>query len=445
MFIINSWNPRNLFSWSIIQSRTGRTVYETNKYIENLVKFLEPNIRLFFEEMVWDFIKDESGLWWMIGVRAYKFTNPEIKPNLKLFIEDYEEPEEGEKKNKEEDKALEKRLQVWRMCQLGYAIHELSQRMTLKMIITTETQLKSLGIRRSWLDHGELDYYDLHTLYESRRVWNQCFALYKQVRELNKVAIKFSKVLGIPIDNKNETYMNLMLKEKYGIELDENKNKGDKDATDMLNYEIPATKKKEDEEILQIEKLHRFKFLFILYDLIEFNIIPEQYDYYYLVYNMMGEKVKFKLSTKRTFKAGVPIVPINKIRLHYFFSDEREGLLKFINHGPQVVKLYHKNELISKVLLEIKDFRSPSVNQKSFYSALIGKTMNWYLRWMIGIEMDTPEAINVNSIKLTKYRGIYLPPRDYMSCQPLTEEWVPRIPNLYKYNEELSKLIVESK
>lgn len=47
---------------------------------------------------------------------------------------------------------------------------------------------------------------------------------------------------------------------------------------------------KEDEEILQIEKLHRFKFLFILYDLIEFNIIPEQYDHYTLVFNMMGEK-----------------------------------------------------------------------------------------------------------------------------------------------------------
>lgn len=175
------------------------------------------------------------------------------------------------------------------MCQLGYSIHELSQRMTLKMIITTETQLKSLGIRRNWLDHGELDYYDLHTLYESRRVWNQWFALYKQVRELNKVAIKFSRALGIPVDNKNESYMNLMLKEQYGIELDDN-NKEDKDGNGVLNYEIPTIKNKEDEEILQIEKLHRFKFLFILYDLIEFNVVPEQYDHYTLVFNMMGEK-----------------------------------------------------------------------------------------------------------------------------------------------------------
>lgn len=59
--------------------------------------------------------------------------------------------------------------------------------------------------------------------------------------------------------------------------------------------------------------------------------------------------------------------------------------------------------------------------------------------------MDSPEAINVTGIKLSYHKGIYLPPKDYMSCQPLTEEWEPRIPNLHKYDEELSYLINESK
>lgn len=75
-----------------------------------MVKFLETNIRVFFEEMVCDFIKDESGLWWMVGVRAYKFVNPDIKPNLKLFIEDFEESEEKQKEEK--SKILKNRLQV---------------------------------------------------------------------------------------------------------------------------------------------------------------------------------------------------------------------------------------------------------------------------------------------------------------------------------------------
>lgn len=59
--------------------------------------------------------------------------------------------------------------------------------------------------------------------------------------------------------------------------------------------------------------------------------------------------------------------------------------------------------------------------------------------------MDANEAINVTTIQLTNYKGLYLPPRDYMSCQPLTEEWELRIPNLHKYNNELSVLMNEAK
>lgn len=59
--------------------------------------------------------------------------------------------------------------------------------------------------------------------------------------------------------------------------------------------------------------------------------------------------------------------------------------------------------------------------------------------------MDAPEAINVTTIQLTSYKGLHLPPRDYMSCQPLSEEWEPRIPNLHKYNHELDLLLAHAK
>ena len=59
-------NTAQEFGCSIILSQTGKHVEETTGYIGNLVKFLEPNMALSFEEMVCDFIKDESGIWWMI-------------------------------------------------------------------------------------------------------------------------------------------------------------------------------------------------------------------------------------------------------------------------------------------------------------------------------------------------------------------------------------------
>jgi hypothetical protein len=442
-----SWNPFNILSCSIIKWKTGRTVDETSQYLENLVKFLETNLRVFFDEMIADFIKDESGLWWMIGVKAYKFSNPSVKPNLKLFIDVYEEYEEIESKEEKKSKSLDKKIQVCRMWMLGYPIPLLSQRMTLKMIITTESQLKSLGIRRDWLDHGELANYDLHTLYESRRVCSQWFALYKQVRELNEVAIKFSRALGIPVDEKNDHYAETTGGKFHGVELQEQNEK--QMRTTEQEAEVPRAKSpdidQEAEALIKMKKLHRFKILFIAYDLIEFNVIPKNIDNYSLVYNFMNEKLKIKLSSKKTLKVGWPIIPINKLKLHYFFSNYREGLHKFISEEPQVIKLYCKNELISKVQLNINDFKSSSVNQKSYYLPMKSDNFNCYIRCMIGIEMDVADAINTSGIKLLSYKGIYLPPRDYMSCQPLIEEWEPRIPNIHKYNSELDALIEECK
>ena len=368
-----SCNPLNIQSCSIIKCKTGRTVDETNEYIQNLVKFLETNMRVFFEEMVADFVKDESGIWWMIGVKAYKFVNPDVTPYLKPFIDVYEEEEETEKKEVVACQALNNKIELCRMCMLGYPITMLSQRMTMKMIITTETQLNSLGIQRDWLDHGELKQFDLHTLYASRRVCSQCFALYKQVRELNEVAIKFSRALGIPVGEKSDPFIDSLGGDFHGIDLhDPNTNQFQSAEQILHDYTEKANKKeKEKEAILQIKNLHRFKFLFVAYDLIEFSNIPDDIENYSLVYNFMNEKVKLKLSTKKTFKVGVPIIPINKLKLHYFFSNQREGLSKFIDKGPEQIKLYHKNELIGKVELDINDFKSPYVNQKSFYLPFI--------------------------------------------------------------------------
>ena len=64
------------FSCSIIQINSGKNLDDTIQYIENLVKFLEPNMAIKFTEMVCDFIKDESDIWWMIRVVAFKTDPP---------------------------------------------------------------------------------------------------------------------------------------------------------------------------------------------------------------------------------------------------------------------------------------------------------------------------------------------------------------------------------
>lgn len=187
-------------------------------------------------------------------------------------------------------------------------------------------------------------------------------------------------MLGIPVDSKNDTYIAQMIKENYGIdvlEVNSKQGKNKESEIDEIAKEQLRKKKEEEEAIKQIERLHRFKLLFIIYDMVEFDKIPENQDGYTLVYSLMGDvKTRIKLSSKRTFRAGVPIIPVNKLRLHYFFSDERNDLIKYIQNGPLVVKLLHKNKLISKVSLDLKDFRSPDVNQKSYYTAMVGDDLS---------------------------------------------------------------------
>lgn len=50
------------------------------------MKFFEKYTGYFVEEMVCDFIKDESGLWWFIGCRAFKLNGSNGKPSLKYFL-----------------------------------------------------------------------------------------------------------------------------------------------------------------------------------------------------------------------------------------------------------------------------------------------------------------------------------------------------------------------
>jgi LMBR1 domain-containing protein 1 len=52
-------------------SQKGKYIEETTPYIENLLKYLYVHLKVTFKEFVCDFIKDESGIWWLINIKAF--------------------------------------------------------------------------------------------------------------------------------------------------------------------------------------------------------------------------------------------------------------------------------------------------------------------------------------------------------------------------------------
>lgn len=49
----------------------GKHVEETAPYLLNIVRFLDIHLGVQFKEMIGDFIKDESGTWWLVNVKGF--------------------------------------------------------------------------------------------------------------------------------------------------------------------------------------------------------------------------------------------------------------------------------------------------------------------------------------------------------------------------------------
>jgi hypothetical protein len=56
----------------------GKFVDETSPYLENLVKYLWIHLKINLSEIAADFIKDESGIWWLVNVKYFRLMEDEI-------------------------------------------------------------------------------------------------------------------------------------------------------------------------------------------------------------------------------------------------------------------------------------------------------------------------------------------------------------------------------
>lgn len=63
-------NPRVMGSCTIVNTCRGKYVEETVPYIQNILSYLHIQLGITFKEFVVDFIKDESGIWWLINVKG---------------------------------------------------------------------------------------------------------------------------------------------------------------------------------------------------------------------------------------------------------------------------------------------------------------------------------------------------------------------------------------
>lgn len=182
-------------------TRKGKHIESTIPYIANLVKFIENNSALRFKEMVGDFIKDESGTYWLVSVKAYILENTVNDFSIKRITnagENYDvDPSMLEKKRKTLREEEYKKLSKCKYCE--EKMRESTHKMTIKMIIQTDQALLKRGYKFDFLKRYQTKSVDLVNLYEEHKVCKKCYKLYKETEKLLEVELQLNKVLGIPV------------------------------------------------------------------------------------------------------------------------------------------------------------------------------------------------------------------------------------------------------
>jgi hypothetical protein len=80
-------------------------------------------------------------------------------------------------------------------------------------------------------------------------------------------------------------------------------------------------------------------------------------------------------------RQGLSIVPINKMKLFYFFSEERKGLNEFLNLDGRIkISILCDRKEIGHISLNISEFKSPNVNRKGYNTLITGLDFRGYLR-----------------------------------------------------------------
>jgi hypothetical protein len=80
--------------------------------------------------------------------------------------------------------------------------------MTLKMIMQTDKHLQQRGKAFSWLYRAEYGKsMDTLQLYQGHRVCQSCYELYEATVQLQETAYRFSKLLGVPLEELKRTDM----------------------------------------------------------------------------------------------------------------------------------------------------------------------------------------------------------------------------------------------
>jgi LMBR1 domain-containing protein 1 len=405
--LINTENPNSLSIYKMTKSALAELVSVT----ENLVRYTQntQKPRVTFHEFVADFIRDEDGDYKFLQVKAVILDEARSAMNEEYDDNGSDDGGGQAKRKQSKNKAEYMRLKECKMCLNSYAPHELAYTMSLKMIYATENHLKRRAVRLAWFDRPEFNSVtDTSMWYQAHKVCKNCFDMYLQEQKLAKVEVEFAKAIGIPVNERQNEGASIIstLHQKLGSR---------------------RSKLRQDENIVQHripQNLLMFRFITYLNELrnIPDNIVGR----ITLRMNIFGAETIVPIRMENHRK----IIPIGKLRVFYLFAPDIESFRKWIQDYKQVtVNLYAGEECLGYSTLALKQFASGLID-KLDYMVLFSSSKLKLCSLRATLGFAQMKSMNLSNVKLEPWNGVYIPPDDFFTADPLPDEWMEIIPRL---------------
>ena len=295
-FIINEYDHSSFEIFSL----KGKIIYEYEKRTQKIMGVLERAFNIRMKQIVCDYQRDEKNRVWLVGIHSYLVeTNVKIyKPMLKV------NGESEEAANNDNKKIFgTKRCKMWR---IKYSQDQINKLITTKMMYELKTHLYKRGIFK--FDHLEM-YKDS---IETCKVCNFCYMLVVAEHELIEIEKLYAIAQSIPMDDRSKMISKLSLKNENKISSDNFKNKLQqwrimfywKQFFDLKVEELKeACKGNTGNLYLQI-RIFDFITPMKLNDFTKTDSISNENDIY----------------------------EINRMRVHYFFTDTKEVMKSFLTN-----------------------------------------------------------------------------------------------------------------
>lgn len=118
--------------------------------MKNLALFLEKRIKIKLSILVGDFIKDDSGDWYFLGLKAFREKDPSIPISLGLFVERMQKSRGSitlsARRSCRKEREEYQKTELCKLCMISFPPEQLPHKLTMKMLIQTEKQMQVIRI-----------------------------------------------------------------------------------------------------------------------------------------------------------------------------------------------------------------------------------------------------------------------------------------------------------